>query len=151
MNRSPRLAAALLALSATAGAQAASSAVASASDSVSTSVESISRSVRQSSRSSSPQPVAQGLYEVKHLAEVEPGVHEVVMDALPGQAPATGSLTLRLPAAAVRAGALAAGTRVQVHERPYGFELAQADTRTAFFLLLHDDWARDLITVPLGS
>ena len=151
MNHAPRLAAGLLALCTAAAAQAASSAVASASDSVSTSVGSVSRSIRQSSESSSPHRMAQGLYEVMHVAEVEPGLHEVVLEAFPGQAQAHGRLTLRLPAAAVQAGALAAGARVQVHERPFGWELAQATTRTAFFLLLHDDWYRELPSVPLGS
>jgi hypothetical protein len=36
---------------------------------------------------------------------------------------------------------------VLARQRPYGYELARADTRTAFFLLLDDPWYRELQSV----
>lgn len=155
MKPALHLAAALAAIACAAtlatDAQAASSAVASASDSVITSVGSISRSFRQSSDSSSRTTVGQGLYEVIQVAEAEPGMHELTLEALPGQPQAQGRFTLRLPTQALQQAALAPGQRVAAREKPYGWEFARADTQVAFFLLLADDWYRELASVPLGS
>lgn len=130
-------------------AQAASSAVASASDSVSTTVDSVSRSFRRSSDSSSRTHVGLGDYEVIRVAEVDPGIHEVELQALPGNT-LQGRYTLTLSAAALAEGGLVVGQRVRASERPYGYEFARVDTRTAFLLLLHDDWHRELNSVPLA-
>ena len=148
MTPAPRLLAAFALSLLCAPGWAASSAVASAVDSVSTSVGSISRSFRQSSDSSSKTVVGQGTYEVIQVAEAEGSEHDVTLQALPGQG-ATGRITLRVGQAAVVDGALAPGRQVTARERAYGWEFARADTRTPFFLLLADDWYRELHSVPL--
>lgn len=152
MNATCRLVFVLGSLLCASGVQAASSAVASVSDSVATSVGSLSRSVKQSSDSSSKTVVGQGMYEVIQVAGADAdGLHDVTLQALPGQAAATGVLTLRLPAAALAQGDLAPGRQVQALQRAWGWELLRADTRTAFFQLLADDWARELDPVPVGT
>jgi hypothetical protein len=144
-----RLLVATAAVAAALPAGAASSAVASASDSVSTSVESVSGSFRRSSHSSARTVVGQGDYEVIQMARAdEPGRHDVTLRAVPGTG-AEGEFTLRMPDKATVDGGLAVGRVVSARERPYGVEFARADTRAAFFLLLEDDWYRDLQTVPL--
>jgi hypothetical protein len=47
----------------------------------------------------------------------------------------------------VQLGDVTVGRVVSARERPYGYELARADTRTAFFLLLDDPWYRELQSV----
>lgn len=131
---------------------AASSPLALLSDSVFTSIGSVSHSVRGSSDSSSKTVVGQGTYEVIRVAAVDiDGLHDVTLEALPGQDGAQGQLTLRLPPAAVQQGALAAGQRVQVLQRPFGWELAREDTRRSFFVLLSYEWAREIDAVPVGT
>lgn len=136
------LAAAVLAFSLP-QAQAASSTVVSASDGLSTSSDASSLSSRRSSRSST-RPLAQGEYRVTRVADAgEAGRKEVTLVAVDG---GSEEHTYSLPDQAVASGALAVGQRVSAQERPYGVELARADTRVAFFLLLQDDWQRDLQT-----
>ena len=113
---------ALYGLIASGSAQAASSAVASASDSVSTSVESIGRSLRKSSNSSTRTVAGSG---------------------------AEGEFTLRIGDHAADQGGLVIGQVVSARQRLYGVEFARADTRSAFLLLLDDDWYRELKTVPV--
>lgn len=150
MTPAQRLGAALVLAGLACGtpAQAASSAVASVSDSVSTSVDSVSRSIRKSSDSSSRTVVGQGDYRVILVAQVEPGTQDVTLQALPGSG-ALGEFTLRLPDRAAQEGGLVVGQVVSARARPYGWEFARADTRTAFFLLLEDDWYRELKTVAV--
>lgn len=137
--------AALAALPATT--QAASSAVASASDGVSLSSDAMGHSSRRSSQSSA-RTVAQGDYRVTRVAAAEAGQQWVTLQRTDD---AAAELRLKLADAVVAAGGLAAGQVVTVRDRPYGVELARADTRAAFFLLLDDDWAGDLATVRLGT
>jgi hypothetical protein len=121
----------------------------SATDGASASVGASSHSSNRSSDASSPRrPLAQGEYRVQQVAQVAPGVQAVTLAATDG---APTRITLRLADRVVADGALAVGQRIKAHDRPYGMELARADTRQAFFLLLDDDWARELKTVPLGS
>jgi hypothetical protein len=54
-----------------------------------------------------------------------------------------------MPDRAVQQGGLEVGQVVSARERPYGVEFARADTRTAFLLLLEDDWYRELQSVPV--
>lgn len=130
-------------------AHATSSAVVSASDGLSTSSDASSMSSRHSSRSSS-RPLAMGDYRVTRVADAgEAGRKEVTFVALDARAGTEGEQTFSLPDAAIAKGALAPGRVVSARERPYGVELARADTRTAFFLLLADDWQRDLKTVAV--
>lgn len=143
------LAAAMLAWAAAGPAQATSSAVYSVSESLATSVGSLSTSVRKSSDSSVKTVVGQGAYEVIHLADAQDdGRLPVTVRALPGQA-ASGELTLLLPPQAVAQGGLAVGRVLHAQERPYGLELARADTRQPFFLLLDDRTLRELDNVPV--
>ncbi|MBK7060143.1 MAG: hypothetical protein IPI03_22990 [Rubrivivax sp.] len=139
---------ALYGLIASGSAQAASSAVASASDSVSTSVESIGRSLRKSSNSSTRTVVMQGDYRVVQVAQVEPGQRDVTLQAVAGSG-AEGEFTLRIGDHAADQGGLVIGQVVSARQRLYGVEFARADTRSAFLLLLDDDWYRELKTVPV--
>lgn len=140
---------ALAALALAGPAQAASSAIASVSDSLSTSVDSVSRSIKKSSDSSSKTVVGQGDYRVIQVAQGdEAGTQDVTLQAVPGSG-AQGAFTLRVPDQAAERGGLVVGQVVSARERPYGVEFARADTRTAFFLLLEDDWYRELKSVAL--
>lgn len=143
------LAVALLAWAAAGAALATSSAVYSVSESLATSVGGLSTSVRKSSDSSVKTVVAQGAYEVIHLADAQDdGRLPVTVRALPGQA-ASGELTLLLPPQAVAQGGLEVGRVLHAQARPYGLELTRADTRQPFFLLLDDRTLRELDNVPV--
>lgn len=147
MTSAPRFLLALaLAAMAAAPAHAASSAVASVSDSVSTSVDSVSRSIRRSSDSSSRTTVGQGDYQVIRVARADPGWLDVTLQPVADDS-GRGDFTLHVAEAVAEQGALAVGRIVSVRERPYGLELSRADTRTAFLLLLTDDWYRELDNV----
>ena len=129
---------------------AASSAVTSASDSASTSVDATSRSLHRSSASSSPRPLAQGDYRVLRVAKRADGANEVELVAVAGGT-GEGGFSLRLADQAVADGGLVVGQIVSARQRPYGYEFLRADTRTAFFLLLDDDWHRELPSVPVRT
>jgi hypothetical protein len=144
---SKALAAAALALvTATAGATVATSSA--VSDSVEVSSRAITHSLKRSSDSSSGRPLAQGDYRVTQVAQVAPEVQEVTLQAVPGTG-ARGEIVLHMPDRAVQQGGVAVGLVVAARERPYGYELARADTRAAFFLLLDDPWYRELQSVPV--
>ena len=71
------------------------------------------------------------------------------MEAVAG----TAEVQLLLPRAAVHRAQLAAGQRVSAEHRPYGVALATldaTDTTLPFFLILDDDWFRELQSRPLG-
>ena len=125
---------------------AASSAASSASDSSATSVGSISGSFEKSSASSSKTTgVAQGDYKIIELAAApqRPGDLRIKLQAVaePG---ADGEIFLTLPQQALEQGALALGDTVTARPRPYGTEFASGVTGQAFFLVLTDDWYREL-------
>ena len=125
---------------------AASSAASSASDSSATSVGSISGSFEKSSASSSKTTgVAQGDYTIIELAAApqRPGDLRIKLQAVaePG---ADGELFLTLPQQAFEQGGLALGDTVTARPRPYGTEFASGVTGQAFFLVLTDDWYREL-------
>ncbi len=134
----------------------AESSASSASSAASTSVGSASDSIRGSSNSSSrtTHQVAQGDYRIVAVAAVVPGNGRFRLTlqavALPG---AAGALTLELPEQAVAPRGLAAQELVSVRQRPYGLEFARADvgsnTREPFFLVLADDWHRELDARPV--
>lgn len=129
----------------------------SASSAGSASVGSLSDSVKGSSKSSSGETkVAEGDYrviEVTALAD-RPGLLELKLQAadVPGE---KGELWLTLPQKALAKRVLAVGDVVHARQRPYGFEFARADGaggangRTAFFLVLADDWKRALDPQPV--
>lgn len=139
-------------------ASAASSAASSASDSASTSVGSVSTSIQRSSDSSSRTGgVAAGPYRVIDVAGV-PERADTLRVALRPVAEAVaaadarddGLLVLLLPRPAAERGGLAAGEVVLARHRPYGVEFARADNGEAFFLVLHDEWHRELPSHPVA-
>lgn len=116
------------------------------SDSVDLSARSMSQSLQRSSDSSAGRPLAQGDYRVTQLAQVAPELQEVTLQAVAGTG-ARGELVLHMPERAVQAGGVAVGEVVRARARPYGYELARADTQQAFFLLLHDPWYKELQSI----
>ena len=145
---SPRIASLALLLAAAAmPALAESSAASSASDSVSTSVGSLSGSIQKSSDSSSKTTtVAEGDYKVIDVAALpeRPGMVRLKLQALAEQV--NDEFFLTLPQEAFDRGQLAQGRIVTARQRPYGVEFASRETKQAFFLVLADDWYRDLQT-----
>jgi len=140
---------ALMLCTAAAPCLAASSAASSASDSSATSVGSSSGSIQKSSTSSStPTPVAAGDYRVIDVAAVPEQPGSVRMTLRP-EADAGSELALVLPQAALDRSQLAPGQLVTARARPYGLEFANGATRQAFFLVLDDDWYRELQTKPV--
>lgn len=124
----------------------------SASSAGSASSGSLSESINGSSKSSSGETkVAAGDYRVVAVAELadRPGMLRLKLQATaqPGEA---GELWLTLPRQALAQRALAAGDVVSARQRPYGVEFARADTREAFFLVLADDWHRELDPHPVA-
>jgi hypothetical protein len=139
---------ALLCAAATLPAYAESSASSLASDSLSTSVGSLSGSIKKSSASSSgDDKVADGDYKVIEVAEApaQPGMLRVKLQAVADHS-ADGEFFLFMPQAAVEQARLAAGHVVAARQRPYGVEFAQGEPRQAFFLVLADEWYRELQT-----
>lgn len=127
---------------------AASSTASSASDSASTSVGSLSDSVKKSSDSSSKNnDVAEGDYKIIDVAAVRerPGTVRLKLQALadPG---ADSEFELYLPQQALEQSRLVAGQVVTARHRAYGLEFVSSETRQAFFLVLQDDWYRELQT-----
>lgn len=135
------------------GAAGASSFASSASDSLTTSVGSASDSLRKSSDASSgPTKVADGDYRILEVADVEtrPGFVRLTLHALAdAAAAATGDLLLDLPRDTLTRAGLAPGQVVTAHARPYGVEFAQGQPSQPFFLVLADDWHRELQSHPV--
>jgi hypothetical protein len=124
-----------------------SSTASSVSDSASSATSSASDSFEGSSKSSSGEKkVAAGEYQVVRLAVLadKPGMLRAQLRNEAGA-----EFALLLPARAAERGHLAEGGAVNVIERPYGYEFASADTREAFFLVLEDDWHRELRSKPV--
>jgi type IV secretory pathway TrbL component len=128
-------------------AQAASTAASSASSAGSASSGSVSDSIGASSNSAGGDDrVAAGQYQVIDIAQA-PAKSETTRMTLRAVAAGTGAareFTLDVPNRALAARRVAAGDRVQVNERVYGYEFAHADTNKAFFLALQDAWYREL-------
>ena len=129
---------------------AASTAASSASDSVGTSVGSASGSFEKSSTSSTTTTTtAEGDYRVVEVTAVteRPGTVRMKLQAVPDRdvhRNADPEFFLYLPQAAVDQGHLAADVIVTARPRPYGTEFAHGQTRQAFYLVLSDDWYREL-------
>lgn len=120
----------------------------SASSAGSASSGSVSDSIKGSSNSSKrDKEVAAGEYRVVEVAEIaeaagHPALLQLTLRAT--EAGADREFILELPRQALAARPLGTGDLVQANQRPYGFEFARVDTREAFFLVLTDDWRRDL-------
>jgi len=147
-----RLAALTLLVSLTGPALAASSAASSASDSVTTSVGSISGSFERSSASSSnAATAADGDYKVIDMAAVadKPGMVRMKLQALAENTAGDREFVLVLPQEAVQRGAITVGGVVTAHHRDYGYEFANREAQLPFFLVLADDWYKELQSRPV--
>lgn len=116
----------------------------SASSASSTSVE------KSSDSSTGNKGVAEGPHKIIDVATVpeRPGMVRMKLQAV-ATAGADGEFFLYVPQQTVAQNRLAAGQTVLASQRPYGLEFAHADTRQAFFLVLNDDWFRDLASNPV--
>ena len=129
---------------------ASSTAASSASEGVSASVGSVSTSFEKSSDGSSKkEKTAAGDYKVTEVAEVaeRPGTLRLTLAPVAADAAGTkadDSFALYVPAQVVARDPVAAGQVITAKPRPYGVEFAKADTGRAFFLVLQDEWYREL-------
>lgn len=131
---------------------AASSTASSASESIATSVGSLSGSIENSSKGSSKATgVAEGDYRLIEVAELteRPGLVRMTLQAI-AQADADNAFFLYVPKAVADQTRLAKGDTVNARTRPYGVEFAQGQPREAFFLVLADEWLRELQTTPVA-
>lgn len=130
-----------IATSSAAGGSSASSAASSASDSAGDSSDSSKRAVA----------TLEGAYRVVEVTPVpdRPGTVRLTLQALAGPG-GVDVVRLVVPRQAVERGSVQAGGTVTASRRPYGVELAHADTRKAFFLLLDDDWHDELRSRPVS-
>jgi hypothetical protein len=145
----------------------ASSTASSASSAGSASVGSVSDSLRSSSQSSAgPRQMAAGEYRVIELAEVQGRPGEVRL-TLQAQAPAlthtptasaaaadTSSDTqweLRLPRVVAEREGLAPGRMLRAAQQPYGVSFALSEQPRPFFLVLADEWQRELPARPVPA
>ena len=129
-----------------------------ASSAGSASVGSLSTSVEGSSNASSRgNKVAEGPYRVIEVAEApaRPGSVRVTLQALAesgdiGDSGNNSELHLYLPRQTALDQQLATGSVVHARARVYGFEFAQGSPRQAFFLVVRDEWLRELQTRPVS-
>lgn len=148
LKMAPPLAATFIFGLAAVAAQAGSS---SASSAASESIGSSSTSIEKSSDSSSPKDkFAQGQYKVIAMAEMarRPNMIRVRLQALTREH----EFFLILPRQAAERGQLAAGEIVEVAQRPYGLAFTSVNTTadaSPFFLVLDDDWQRELKSRPV--
>lgn len=125
---------------------ASSTAASSASEGGSASVGSVSDSFEKSSDSSSKkEKTAAGDYKVIEVAAMaeRPGMLRMKLQ-LVADSSEDKAFFLYLPAQALAQTPVEAGQVVSARERAYGMEFAKADTGRAFFLVLHDEWYREL-------
>jgi hypothetical protein len=121
----------------------------SASTAGSSAVGSLSDSIQGSSNSSAgDKRVAEGDYRVIDVADAagRPGLLRVKLRATDERPAPDGSTEffLDLPKQAVEANPLATADVVTVRHRVYGMEFARAQTREPFFLVVADEWMREL-------
>jgi hypothetical protein len=138
-----------LVLSASLPALAASSTASSASEGASSAASSGSKSLEASSGSSTKgDKVAAGDYRIIDVAAAadRPGMVRVHLQAAVESAAlnADDSFYLVLPEHAFEKSQLAAGQKVTARQHAYGLEFASQQTQQAFFLVLSDEWYREL-------
>ena len=124
----------------------AESVASSASSAGSASIGSVSDSFGRSSDSSSRnRDVAEGEYKVVDVAAVaqRPGTARMTLQAL-AERGEDGAFDLYLPQQVVEQNRLAQGQVITAQRRPYGMEFARAESRQTFFLVLEDNWYREL-------
>jgi hypothetical protein len=146
------LLAAMLALAASLDASPAlasgSSASSASSEAGSASLGSISTSFEASSASSpGGGKVAAGEYQLLEVAssDARPDALRLKLQALAGTG-AEGEFVLHVPRVTAERHGVAAGQVVSARHRPYGVEFALGTPRQAFFLLVDDDWYREMRT-----
>lgn len=130
----------------------------SASSAASTSVGSSSTSLNASSNSSSSKDkVAEGPYTVLAVLALpdQPDALQLRLQqaAVPTDQPAA-EFTLTLPRVAAERAQLATGQTVLAQHRPYGLAFSRADATgepLPFFLVLDDNWHRELHNRPVGG
>lgn len=151
MHHTTRIAALALLASLLPAAHAASSAASSASDSVTTSVGSVSASFQRSSDSSTNNKVADGEYKVIEMAAVPDEAGKVRMK-LQAMAPTTGDkeFVLLLPQEAVERGHVRVGGVITARTHDYGYEFASLNDDKPFFLVLADEWFKELKSRPVA-
>jgi hypothetical protein len=154
-DRIGALLAALAACAATIPAHAAdlaSSTASSASSAGSASVGSASDSLRQSSASSTggKQAAAAGAYRIADIAPApgRAGQWRLLLQAADGN-PEGGQWELTLPQALAKREALAPGQLVHAAPQAYGTAFARAPALPPFFLVLADEWQRELPAHPV--
>jgi hypothetical protein len=118
----------------------------SASSATSASVGSVSDSFRASSNSSSNdnRRTAQGDYRVDAIVAVADRPDRVRLELSPVERPAEEGFALELPVQAAEQARLIPGSVVNARPRPYGVEFALAPAGDPFYLVLDDDWYREL-------
>ncbi len=144
---------ALLACAAPLTCLAASSVGSSVSDSLTQSSGSVSDSIKGSSHSSSPDnKQVKGDYKVIDMAELadQPGYVELHLQPVAATATAADEIYLKVPRVAADQGHVGRNAIVTALQRPYGIEFAANQPRTAFFLALADDVARDMKMAPVA-
>ena len=116
-------------------------------DSIATALGSVSDSLKKSSKSSRGEERAdlQGDYRIVAIdaAPERPGVLRLQLRAQTTPANVDEAF-LYLPAQIAEQRALAVGGIVTAQPRPYGVEFLNGEPRQAFFLVLDDDWYREL-------
>ncbi len=125
-----------------------SSASSASSEAGSASVGSLSTSFEASSASSpGVGKVAAGEYRLLEVAasDARPDAMRLRLQALAGTG-AAGEFFLHVPRVTAEHHGVAAGQVVSARTRPYGVEFALGAPRQAFFLLVDDDWYREMRT-----
>jgi len=137
---------AALAFAFTAPSARADSLASSASSAGSASVGSVSDSFRGSSNSSSNdnKKTAAGDYRVDAIVAVAGRPDRMRLELSPIDRPTEERFALELPARALEQARLTAGSVVNARPRPYGVEFALAPAGEPFYLVLDDDWYREL-------
>ncbi|HEY6134880.1 MAG TPA: hypothetical protein VIW70_12935 [Rubrivivax sp.] len=109
-----------------------------------------SASVGASSDSVTKTAAADGPYRITDVAAVpeRPGTVRVTLQALAVAGP-QGEYQLYMPQQALDKHQLGAGQTIVASPRAYGTEFAVADTRKAFFLVVSDEWERELASNPV--
>ena len=118
----------------------------SASSATSASVGSVSDSFHASSNSSSNdnKKTAEGDYRIDAIVAVADRPDRVRLEMSPLDRPSEQGFALELPGRAVEQVRLTAGSVVNARPRPYGVEFALAPAGEPFYLVLEDDWYREL-------
>jgi hypothetical protein len=132
---------------------AASSASSASSEAGSASVGSISTSFEKSSNSSSgEEKTAAGDYRIIEVAEApaRPGTVRLKLQPVAAdgatQTAQAGEFFLYMPREAAEQSRLETGHVVTASARPYGLAFARSDAPKPFFLVMFDDWYRELKT-----